>query len=154
MAQGTRTAIARLNYATELRYGVLVDLAQKVFRGEPISLTMGYFNTIWQRDACDTILRLFQSADVPPNIWNITGLERLSVREIALRFGQLFDRTPQFVGVESDTALLSNATAACNAFGAPPTSVEQMVDWIADWIRRGGETWNKPTHFEVRDGRF
>jgi nucleoside-diphosphate-sugar epimerase len=154
MAQGTRTAIARLNYATELRYGVLVDLAQKVFRGEPISLTMGYFNTIWQRDACDTILRLFQSADVPPNIWNITGLERLSVREIALRFGQLFDRTPQFVGVDSDTALLSNATAACNAFGAPPTSVEQMVDWIADWIRRGGETWNKPTHFEVRDGRF
>jgi hypothetical protein len=154
MAQRTRIAIARLNYASELRYGVLVDLAQKVFHGEPISLSMGYFNTIWQRDACDMILRLFQSADMPPNTWNITGLERLSVRDIAQRFGQLFNQTPCFVGTESDTALLSDATAACNAFGPPATSVEQMIDWIADWIRRGGETWNKPTHFEVRDGKF
>jgi nucleoside-diphosphate-sugar epimerase len=154
MAIGTRVAIARLNYATELRYGVLVDLAQKVFRGEPISLAMGYFNTIWQRDACDSILRLFESANAPPNVWNVTGVERLSVRDVSQRMGRLLGRTPEFVDVESNTALLSDSSAACRAFGPPSTSVDQMLAWTADWIRRGGETWNKPTHFEVRDGKF
>jgi nucleoside-diphosphate-sugar epimerase len=154
ISQATRTAIARLNYSTELRYGVLVDLAQKVFRGEPISLAMGYFNTIWQRDACEMILRLFETADVPPSVWNITGRDRLSVRDICHRFGALFNRAPTFIDIESDTALLSDASTACKAFGPPPTSLDQMLEWTADWIRRGGETWNKPTHFEVRDGRF
>jgi len=151
---GTRLVLVRLNYATELRYGVLVDLAQKVYRGEPISLAMGYFNTIWQRDACDMILRTFEHAKSPPFVLNVTGEDRLSVRAVCERFGQLFGRAPEFVDSQSSTALLSDAGLACKLLGKPPTSIDQMTEWTADWIRRGGETWNKPTHFEVRDGRF
>jgi nucleoside-diphosphate-sugar epimerase len=151
---GTRTALIRLNYATELRYGVLVDLAEKVRRGEPISLTMGYLNTIWQRDACDMILRTFEHTGSPPRILNITGIEQLSVRSVAERFGLLMNRAPQFVHAESNTALLSDSSRACGLLGPPKTSIEQMMQWTADWILRGGEVWNKPTHFEVRDGKF
>jgi nucleoside-diphosphate-sugar epimerase len=153
-AHGTRAAIIRLNYATELHYGVLVDLAQKVFRNEPISLTTGYFNTIWQRDACDTILRTFEHATSPPLVLNITGLERLSVRTVCEHFGKLLGREPKFIGTESATALLNDAHLSRHLLGPPPTSVEQMLEWTADWIKRGGETWNRPTHFEVRDGKF
>ena len=152
--KGTRTAIIRLNYATELRYGVLVDLAQKVFRNEPISLATGYFNIIWQRDACDQILRTFEHATSPPLVLNIAGLERLSVRAICDHFGKLFDREPKFTGTESTTALLSDAHLARHLLGPPPTPVEQILEWTADWIQHGGETWNRPTHFEVRDGKF
>lgn len=152
--QGTRAAIIRLNYATELRYGVLVDLAQKVFRGEPISLATGYFNVIWQRDACDQILRTFAHATSPPLVLNIAGLERLSVRTVCEHFGKRFDRQPKFTGTESRTALLSDAHLARHLIGPPPTSIEQILEWTADWIERGGETWNRPTHFEVRDGKF
>jgi nucleoside-diphosphate-sugar epimerase len=151
---GTRTALIRLNYATELRYGILVDISEKIRRGERISLTMGYFNTIWQRDACDMILRTFQRAGSPPTVLNITGSERLSVRNVAERLGQLMNRAPEFIHAESNTALLSDATRACEILGPPPTSVEQVMQWTADWILRGGEVWNKPTHFEVRDGKF
>jgi nucleoside-diphosphate-sugar epimerase len=150
----TPIALIRLNYATELRYGVLVDLAQKVHRGEPISLATGYFNAIWQRDACDMILRVFEHAASRPCILNISGLDRLSVRTICGRFGELLNRTPKFIDTESNTALLSNATAACNLFGRPRTSLEQILQWTADWVQRGGETWNKSTHFETRDGNF
>jgi nucleoside-diphosphate-sugar epimerase len=151
---GTRTAIIRLNYATELRYGVLIDLAQKVFRNEPISLATGYFNVIWQRDACDQILRTFDHATSPPLVLNVTGPERLSVRTVGEHFGKLFDREPKFTGMESTTALLSDAHLARHVLGPPPTSVEQMLEWTADWVQRGGETLNRPTHFEVRDGKF
>jgi nucleoside-diphosphate-sugar epimerase len=151
---GTRAVIIRLNYATELRYGVLVDLAQKVHRGEPISLAMGYFNTIWQRDACDIILRSFEHAASPPLVLNVTGSERISVRAVCERFGELLHRTPTFIDAESDTALLSDATLASKLLGPPPTSLDEMMRWAADWIQRGGRTWDKPTHFEVRDGKF
>jgi nucleoside-diphosphate-sugar epimerase len=151
---GTRSALIRLNYATELRYGVLVDLAQKVYRGEPISLGMGYFNTIWQRDACEIILRTFEHVASPPLVLNVTGTDRLSVRMICQRFGELLDHTPVFTGVESDNALVSDASLASKLFGPPRTSLEEMLRRTADWVGRGGETWNKPTHFEVRDGRF
>ena len=153
-AHGTRAAIIRLNYATELHYGVLVDLAQKVFRDEPVSLTTGYFNTIWQRDACDMILRTFEHATSPPLVLNVTGLERLSVRTVCEHFGKLLGREPKFIGTEATTALLNDAHLARHLLGPPPTSVEQMLEWTADWIQRGGETWNRPTHFEVRDGKF
>jgi nucleoside-diphosphate-sugar epimerase len=153
-AHGTRTAIIRLNYATEFYYGALVDLAQKVFRNEPISLATGYFNTIWQRDACDMILRTFEHATSPPLVLNVTGLERLSVRTVCEHFGKLLGCEPKFIGTESTTALLSDAHLVRHLLGPPPTSVEQMLEWTADWIQRGGETWNRPTHFEVRDGQF
>lgn len=151
---GIPTVLVRLNYATELRYGVLVDLAQKVHRGEPISLAMGYFNTIWQRDACDIILRSFEHAASPPLMLNVTGNERLSVRAVCKRLGELLSSQPQFTDAESSSALLSDASLACKLIGKPQTSLDEMLRWIADWIQRGGETWNKPTHFEVRDGKF
>jgi nucleoside-diphosphate-sugar epimerase len=150
----TPTALIRLNYATELRYGVLVDLAQKVHRGQPISLAMGYFNTIWQRDACDMILRSFNHTASPPLVLNVTGSERLSVRTVCEDFGQLLNRAPTFTDVESETALLSDNRLASKLLGPPPTSLDEMLRQIADWVRRGGETWNKPTHFQVRDGKF
>jgi nucleoside-diphosphate-sugar epimerase len=151
---GTHTAIIRLNYATELHYGVLIDLAQKVFSNEPISLATGYFNTIWQRDACDLILRTFEHATSPPLVLNIAGLERLSVRTVCEHFGKLLGREPTFVGTESATALLSDAHFSRHLLGPPPTSVEQIIEWTANWIGHGGEVWNWPTHFEVRDGKF
>jgi nucleoside-diphosphate-sugar epimerase len=150
----TPTVLVRLNYATELRYGVLVDLAQKVHRGEPISLAMGYFNTIWQRDACDIILRAFEHATSPPLVLNVTGNQRLSTRAVCERFGELLGSQPKFTDTESDTALLSDSSLAVKLFGPPPTRLEEVMHSTADWIRRGGETWNKPTHFEVRDGKF
>ena len=151
---GTATVLIRLNYATELRYGVLVDLAHKVYRGEPISLSMGYFNTIWQRDACDMILRSFEHATSPPLVLNVTGTEQLSVRAVCERFGELLDRPPTFTNVESTSALLSDSRIACELLSPPSTPLDQMMQWTANWIQRGGETWNKPTHFEVRDGKF
>lgn len=150
----TPTVIVRLNYATELRYGVLLDLAQKVYRGEPVSLEMGCFNAIWQRDACEIILRSLEHASSPPLVLNVTGGERLSSRCICQRFGELFGRPPQFTGAESNTALLSDASEAIRLFGVPRTTIGEMTTWTADWVERGGPTWNKPTHFEVRDGKY
>jgi nucleoside-diphosphate-sugar epimerase len=153
-ARGTPTAIIRLNYATELRYGVLVDLALKVFRKEPIPLEMGYFNAIWQRDACEMIIRSFEHASSPPLVLNVTGPERISCRETCERFSDLLDRPVKFIASESDTALLSDARQAIKLFGPPLATVQDMTVWIADWVRRGGETWDKPTRFEVRNGKF
>jgi nucleoside-diphosphate-sugar epimerase len=146
--------ILRLNYATEFRYGVLVDLAQQVNRGESISLAMGYFNAIWQRDACDVILRSLEVAATPPRILNLTGAQRISSRQVCEQFGQLLGKAVRFDGLEAGTALLSDASESVRLFGRPPTSLDTMISHTADWIRRGGETWNKPTHFQVRDGKF
>lgn len=150
----TPLAIIRLNYATEFRYGVLVDLAKQVHASLPISLEMGCFNVIWQRDACEMILRAFSVAASPPRIINVTGAERLSTRDICTRLGKLLEREVAFVGSESSTALLSNATQAVALFGQPATSIDEMLAMTAGWIRRGGETWNRPTKFQVRDGKF
>ncbi len=151
---GTRVCTVRLNYATELRYGVLVDLAQKVNRQEPVPLGMGYFNVIWQRDACDMILRSFSQVANPPCYLNVTGPGVISCRKTCEQFGKLLDKPVRFEGSESSTALLSNAGRAIELFGPPATSLDEMLTMTADWIRRGGETWNKPTHFEQRDGKF
>jgi nucleoside-diphosphate-sugar epimerase len=146
--------ILRLNYATEFRYGVLVDLAKQVHRGETIPLAMGYFNVIWQRDACDIIVRSFEVATAPARIINMTGPERVSSREVCERFGRLFGKPVRFEGTEAKTALLSNASQAVELFGRPAMSLDAMVSLTADWIGRGEETWDKPTHFQVRDGKF
>lgn len=155
-SQQRRTAmtIVRLNYATELRYGVLVDLARQIHRGEPVSLEMGYFNAIWQRDACEQILRSFERAACPPTILNVTGAEKLSCRDVCLRLGELMSREVRFTGAESPTALLSDASRAASLFGKPRTSVDDMLRLTADWVLRGGYTLNKPTQFQVRDGKF
>jgi nucleoside-diphosphate-sugar epimerase len=151
---GTPLAILRLNYATELRYGVLVDLAKQVHRGETISLEMGYFNVIWQRDACEFILRGLEVTSSPPRIINVTGPERLSCRELCEQFGRIFGKPPRFHGVESPSALLSDARQSIELFGWPLMSIDDMLVRTAKWIERGGETWDKPTHFQVRDGKF
>ena len=151
---GTPVVLLRLNYAVDLRYGVLLDLAQKVWAGQSVDVTMGYLNCIWQGDANDMILRSLALARIPPTVFNLTGNKILSVRKLALRFGELMGKKVQFTGNEAETALLSNTTRVCQALGEPPTPVENILRWTAHWIRRGGRTLNKPTHFEVRDGRY
>jgi nucleoside-diphosphate-sugar epimerase len=151
---GTPVAILRLNYAVELRYGVLVDIALAVFERRPIDLRMGHVNVIWQRDANSCCLRSFPYCQSPPFVLNITGPETLSVRVLAGEFGRRFGLKPIFSGQESDTALLSNASKALELFGCPTVSAAQAIDWVADWISRGGPLFNKPTHFATRDGKF
>jgi nucleoside-diphosphate-sugar epimerase len=151
---GTAVALLRLNYAIDLRYGVLPDIGQKVFERRPVNLTMGNANVIWQGDANSICLRSFALCQSPPFILNVTGPETISVRWAAQRFGECFGIDPIFEGVESESALLSNASLCHRLLGYPSVSVMQMIEWIAAWIGMGGATWNKPTHFETRDGNF
>ena len=150
----TKLSILRLNYATELRYGVLVDIAQRVYSGKPVTISMGYLNAIWQADASAVALASLLQASSPAWVLNITGPEVLSVRRVAEDFGERFGKPAQFDGVEANDALLSNAQKAFQLFGKPRVSYEQMTTWIVDWIARGGETLARPTHFEERAGRF
>ncbi len=151
---GIPLAILRLNYAVEMRYGVPVDIAQKVWARQPVDVTMGHFNAIWQADANAAALSAFAHLATPPTVLNIAGPEVLSVRRVAEQFGQRFGKTVTFAGTESADALLSNAEVSHRLFGRPRVDAAQMIAWIADWISRGGETLGKPTHFEVRDGKF
>jgi NAD dependent epimerase/dehydratase family len=151
---GTPVVILRLNYAVELRYGVLVDIALSVFHQRPVDLRTGRVNVIWQRDANSACLRSLAHCQSPPLVLNLTGPETLSVRTIAEEFGRRFHIEPVFSGKESDRALLSNASKAQSLFGKPTVSPAQMMDWIAHWITRGGPMLNKPTHFEAQDGKF
>lgn len=148
------TTLLRLNYATELRYGVLVDLAQQVMSGRPVDLTMGYFNCIWQGDSNAMTLRALDHADAPPAIINIAGPEKLRVRDVAWEFGRLLDRPVRFVGAEAPDAFLSDGRRGYELLGRPSVSAAQLTGWIADWHRRGGPTLGKPTHFQTRDGKF
>jgi hypothetical protein len=151
---GIPTALLRLNYATEMRYGVLVDLARKVFAGEPVGLTMGHLNALWQADANAMALCAFDHVARPPFVVNLAGPETLSVRRVAEEFGRRLGRPVAFEGVESADAFLSNGQLGHKLFGYPRVGPAQMIDWIADWIERGGASLDRPTHFEVRDGRF
>jgi nucleoside-diphosphate-sugar epimerase len=150
----TKTVLLRLNYAVELRYGVLVDIALAVFHREPVNLQMGYVNVIWQRDANSACLRSFAHSESPPLVLNITGPERLSVRDIAQEFGKRLGIKPAFTGQELDVAILSDAARATVLFGPPTVTPHQLMDWIANWISKRRPLLNKPTHFEVRDGKF
>jgi nucleoside-diphosphate-sugar epimerase len=151
---GIPVAIVRLNYASDLRYGVLVDLARKVLAGEPIDVSMGYFNTIWQGDAAAMTLRAFDHAASPPWVVNVTGPEKLSVRAVAERFGRLMDRPVRFTGTEADTALLSDARCGLGLLGPLRVTADRLIELVANWVVRGGRSLDKPTHFESRDGRF
>jgi hypothetical protein len=147
-------ALLRLNYAVEMRYGVLVDIARKVFDGESIDVSMGCFNVIWQGDANAQALQSFGILESPPRVLNLTGPETMSVRRAAERFAAIFGKPASLTGVESPDALLGNAQASHRLFGYPRISVDQMIEWIAHWVKRGGGFLDKPTHFESRDGRF
>lgn len=151
---GTRSAIVRLNYAVDLRYGVLVDVALRIWRQEPVDLSMGHANVIWQGDACAQALQCLPRCDVPPFVINVTGPERLSIRSAALELGRLLGRTPRFAGTEAADALLSDTTRAQSLFGAPSVPVDALLSWVAEWISDGKPVLGKPTHFEEREGRF
>ena len=151
---GTRLLIFRLNYATEFRYGVLVDIAGKVQRGEPIDVTTGWLNCIWQGDACARAIQCLEHVANPPLILNVTGPEKLSVRALATEFGRRLGRDPVIVGHEDSHAWLSDAIASMRLFGPPTVSVEGMIGLVADHVRGGGALLNKPTHFETRTGEF
>jgi nucleoside-diphosphate-sugar epimerase len=146
--------LVRLNYACDLRYGVLVDLAQKIAAGAPVDLGMTWFNTIWQGDANAMILRCFDYVASPSLILNVTGPELLNVRVVSEKLGELFERRPAFTGQETPTALLSNAARAFSLFGKPNVTADQLLCRVAEWVRNGNPTLNKPTHFESRDGKF
>lgn len=152
--RGTPISVIRLNYAVEMRYGVLVDIARRVLAGEPVDVTMGHFNVIWQGDANAMTLRAFEHAASPPTILNVTGPEILRVRRVAERFAELLGTAVRIEGSEAGDALLNNAQHTLERFGPPRVDPDRIIGWIADWLRRGGPTLDKPTKFEVRDGAF
>ena len=153
-AGGTPVTVFRLNYAVEMRYGVLIDLAQQVHAGQTIDVTMGYFNVTWQGDANAAALQALTVAASPACIVNVMGPERLGVRDVCTCFGQLMNKPVSFTGAEAPDALLGNGAKGHKLFGKHRVASEQMMRWIADWVQRGGEMLGKPTHFEVRDGKF
>ena len=152
--RGTRVAIVRVNYAVDLRYGVLVDIASRIVRGEAIDLRMGHANVIWQGDANDWALRCLAHASAPPFVVNVTGRETLAVRAIAARLGERLDRAPAFTGEEAPDALLSNASLAHSLFGPPSVTTDTLIEWVAEWLLAGQPLLGKPTHFEERTGAF
>jgi hypothetical protein len=154
LKNNTEIILIRLNYSVELRYGVLLDIALKVKNSIPVDLSMGYFNVIWQGDVNDFVLRSVEYAESPAKVLNITGPEILSVRNVALEFGQLFGIDPRFINSEDETALLSNPSEAIKLFGEPKTPINQVIKWIAGWLDDNGRILNKPTHFETRDGKY
>ena len=151
---GTRQLMYRLNYSVELRYGVLVDIAQKVARGEPVDVTMGWLNCIWQGDACARAIQCLAHTANPPRLLNITGEEKLSVRALAEEFGRRLGRAPVLTGTEAATAWLADAGESLKLFGPPETSVARMMDLITAYVGAGGKLLGKPTHFEARSGKF
>lgn len=151
---GTRIALLRLFYAVELRYGVLRDLADKIWAGKPIDLANGHFNCIWQGDANEMAIRSLALTSSPVTAFNLTSAEIFSVREVAAQLGELLEKPVKFVGVENESALLGNTGKLRTQLGDPATPLEAMIRWTADWVRRAGRSLGKPTHFDVRDGRY
>ncbi|MBP1039581.1 NAD(P)-dependent oxidoreductase [Vagococcus sp. BWB3-3] len=151
---GTKVSIFRLNYAIDLKYGVVSELAKTILADEAVDLTMGHVNVIWQKDACEQAIRCLFVASSPANILNITGPETLSVRWISERLGESLNKEVQFIGTEQETALLSNASKSHELFGYPQTTIREMIDITAEWLLNDGATIDKPTHFQERKGKY
>lgn len=151
---GAKCLIFRLNYAVDLRYGVLVDVARKVYSGEPVDLTVPAFNAIWQRDANSYALRALNLCSSPPRVLNVTGAEAIRVREAAEAFAKQFGRPCRFQGQEGSSALLSDSSLCHSLLGPPSISLATLEERVADWVMTGGENLGKPTHFEVVDGSY
>jgi nucleoside-diphosphate-sugar epimerase len=153
-SRATSGRLVRLNYAIEMRYGVLHDIASRVRDGHPIDLSMGHVNVIWQGDANAVALRCLARVTNPTSAINVTGPETLKVRQLAEAFGKRFQRPPRFTGHEAPTGWLNNAQRMVAEFGPPRVPIERMLDWSADWLARGMVSHGKPTHYEVRDGQY
>ena len=137
-----------------MRYGVLHDVARQVLCGKPVDVTMGYANVIWQGDANEQALRLLAHCTSPATPINITGARHTSVRWLAAEFGRRFNRPPVITGHEAPTAWLEDTRQAQALFGEPRVPMDTMIDWVADWVQRGGASLGKPTHFSTRDGKY
>ena len=151
---GTKQLMFRLNYSVELRYGVLVDIGQRVLAGQPVDITMGVFNLIWQGDACARAIQCLQHVANPPKLLNVTGAEKITLRDTAERFGKLFGRAPVLTGTPAEAAWHSDASESIRLFGPTTKSLDEMIAMVADHLRIGGKLLGKPTHFETRDGKF
>lgn len=149
----TPTVLVRLNYAVDLRYGVLLDLAQRIWHNQPVDLAMGHLNCIWQGDANARILRALALAGTPAVPLNLTG-PQYAVADLAQRLGRLLERRPRLTGTPAETALLSNAARSEVAFGPPEVDIDTLLRWTAHWVQTGQPTLGKPTAFQVRDGKF
>jgi nucleoside-diphosphate-sugar epimerase len=149
-----KIAMIRLNYACEMRYGVIYDLAQQVHKGVPINLAMGAFNAIWQADANDMALRALEHASSPPLLLNVAGPELLSCRRVCEEIARHVNKSVTFEGTESNDALLTNGQLGHELYGYPRVSARRMIAWTSDWVARGGAGLGKPTHFETRDGKY
>jgi len=150
----TPVTLVRLNYSNEPRYGIIVDLTLKILNDEPIDLTMGAVNLIWQRDANDYIVQAISLAKSPPAILNVTGPDTVPIRQLAEQIGKELNKEPTFLSKEAQTALLSNASYCFSIFGCPKTTLEQMVSIIVKWVTSGKKVLNKPTKYGIRDGKF
>jgi nucleoside-diphosphate-sugar epimerase len=151
---GTPGRLFRLNYSIDLRYGVLHDIAVKVRNGEPLDVTMGHVNFIWQGDACAQALRCLKHCTTPTSPINVSGPEILSVRGLAEELGARLGKRPMIVGKEADRSWLTNTALAVQLFGAPQISVSVLLDWVADWVAADRRSLNKPTKFDVRTGAY
>ncbi len=151
---GTPGRQVRLSYAIDMRYGVLYDVASQVHAGLPVDVTMGHADVIWQGDANEQALRLLAHCTTPTTPINVTGAQHTSVRWLAAQFGRRFGREPVITGQEATTAWLEDTTLAQALFGVPRVPIDLMIDWVADWVQRGGPSLGKPTHFSTRDGKY
>jgi uncharacterized protein YbjT (DUF2867 family) len=151
---GMRAVLFRLNYATDLRYGILPEIARRVRAGEPVSLEVGHFNIIWQGDANSYALRALDLCATPARALNVTGPEIVSVRETALWFGEYFGKEVRFSGIDRDQALLNRAEECHRQLGLPQVGLAELRRMVAEWVEAGGRSLAKPTRFEVTDGRF
>ncbi len=151
---GTKIAIYRLNYAVDLRYGVLYDICRNILEGSPISVSNPCFNCIWQGDANEAAIRLLLHASSDIFRLNVTGPETVSVRSTATKLASLLGRKVEFTGVEGNVAYLNNASKMFSLFGYPKVSINELIEWQAQWLLQGGRTLNKPTHFEEQKGSY
>ena len=154
LTHGTPVRLMRLEYAIDMRYGVLHDVASKVFAGQPVDVAMGHVNVIWQGDANEQALRLLAHCTAPASPINVSGPAVVSVRWLAGEFGRRFGMKAAVTGTEAPTAWLVDTRASQKLLGAPRVPLETMIDWQADWIARGMPGLGKPTHFEARDGKY
>jgi nucleoside-diphosphate-sugar epimerase len=154
LKNNTPVLIYRLNYANDVTYGVLHEIAKSVKENQPVDLSMGTASVIWQGDANEIAIRCLKHCSAPAKILNVTGPETVSLRWLAEQFGKMLGVTPEFINEERSTSFLSNAAESFRLFGYPKVTLKQMMEVILEWLNEGGKTLNKPTHFSERKGKY